>query len=556
MKKVLFLLLVLISVNLAGQESDDYNYQYALTEAARQKVIGNLKEAIMLYKKCVETKPEESVAYYELGSIYGALKEPALAEDYLKKAYDRDPENYWYVLAYDQILKQNEKFHESVKVCRKFLNVNNDSRVLFNIAESLESMGKYNKALKSLRKIEKEKGLSETVALKKVDIYKKKGEYEKGKQVLLTLRDQVPESPGYNILIAEYLEETGNMQEAVDYYKTAFDLDSTNVYAISNLADYYNKDGFSKKGYFYLEKAFALPQIKPEKKMNTLMFFLRNDSLMHADSLEIGKLVDEVAELYPDNYDINTVAYDFYNKTGQTGKSYPVIKKLIALKKDNYLIWQQALFSASRLGKYDDMVQFGEEGLKYFPNKPLLHLFTGIGWYQKNNYDKALKILSEGYKESLEKPVKEQFLNFMGEAEYKAGNYKNAFDYFEELLSLEPTNNLVKNNYSYYLAIAGTNLERARKLSQETLKEEPSNSTYLDTFGWILYKSGDYTEARIYLEKALENTKDNSEILFHYAEVLYQLGDRDTALSYYKKARDNGLESDDVRKRIEELQHD
>ncbi|HYX05157.1 MAG TPA: tetratricopeptide repeat protein, partial [Bacteroidales bacterium] len=540
MKKLLLIFLVTVSLTSFGQDTEDYNYQYALTEAARQKVIGNLQDAIILYKKCIDAKPESSVAYYELGSIYAALKEPDLAEDYLNKSYVRDPSNYWYVVAYDQILKRNGKDKEAIKICRKYLKEDKDSRILFNISESLVAMKKYKKAVKVLNSIEKRNGLSEMVSLKKVEIYKKWGKFDEGLSELMKLRGNMPEAPEFNILVAEYLEEGGRKDEAINYYKKAFELDSTNIYAITNLADYYNQNGFTEKGYYYLGKAFSLDQINVSKKLNTMMFFLKNDSLMNADSTRIGQLVQELVTKYPENYDINTVAYDFYNKTDQVNKAYTIIEKLLMLKTDNYVLYQQALFKASRLGKYDDIVKYGNEALRYFPNKPELKLFIGIALYQKGSYEKSLETLQSGYNPELNSGLKTQYLTFLGESAYRSGNYDDSFAYFDALLALDPDNLMIKNNYSYYMATAAIDLKKARKLSGETIQKDPENGTFLDTYGWILFKSGDYVQAKIYLEKAIKNSTGNSEISFHYAEVLYKLGDRDLALTWFEKARDEG----------------
>jgi len=556
MKKLLLIFLVTVSLTSFGQDTEDYNYQYALTEAARQKVIGNLQDAIILYKKCIDAKPESSVAYYELGSIYAALKEPDLAEDYLNKSYVRDPSNYWYVVAYDQILKRNGKDKEAIKICRKYLKEDKDSRILFNISESLVAMKKYKKAVKVLNSIEKRNGLSEMVSLKKVEIYKKWGKFDEGLSELMKLRGNMPEAPEFNILVAEYLEEGGRKDEAINYYKKAFELDSTNIYAITNLADYYNQNGFTEKGYYYLGKAFSLDQINVSKKLNTMMFFLKNDSLMNADSTRIGQLVQELVTKYPENYDINTVAYDFYNKTDQVNKAYTIIEKLLMLKTDNYVLYQQALFKASRLGKYDDIVKYGNEALRYFPNKPELKLFIGIALYQKGSYEKSLETLQSGYNPELNSGLKTQYLTFLGESAYRSGNFDDSFAYFDALLALDPDNLMIKNNYSYYMATAAIDLKKARKLSGETIQKDPENGTFLDTYGWILFKSGDYVQAKIYLEKAIKNSTGNSEISFHYAEVLYKLGDRDLALTWFEKARDEGMHSSSLDERIRELKND
>ena len=53
-------------------------------------------------------------------------------------------------------------------------------------------------------------------------------------------------------------------------------------------------------------------------------------------------------------------------------------------------------------------------------------------------------------------------------------------------LQLNPQNLPVLNNYSYYLSLDKRDLDKAEMMSGITIKAEPMNPTYLDTYGWIL----------------------------------------------------------------------
>ena len=41
-------------------------------------------------------------------------------------------------------------------------------------------------------------------------------------------------------------------------------------------------------------------------------------------------------------------------------------------------------------------------------------------------------------------------------------------------------------------------LDKAEEMSYKTVKAEPNNSTYLDTYAWILFVKGNYAEARLF----------------------------------------------------------
>jgi len=90
-------------------------------------------------------------------------------------------------------------------------------------------------------------------------------------------------------------------------------------------------------------------------------------------------------------------------------------------------------------------------------------------------------------------------------------------------------------------------------MSGITIKAEPMNPTFLDTYGWILYEQGSYLMAKIYIEKAIEYSKDNpsADIFEHYGDVLYKTGEKEKALEQWKKAKELGSDSDTLDKKIQ-----
>ena len=92
---------------------------------------------------------------------------------------------------------------------------------------------------------------------------------------------------------------------------------------------------------------------------------------------------------------------------------------------------------------------------------------------------------------------------------------------------------------------------RAVELSAKLAERFPTNSTYLDTYAWVLYVNKDYEKAKIYLEKAVaNNTRNSGVIVEHYGDVLYQLGEKEKAIEQWKKAKLLGNTSTLIDKKI------
>ena len=120
-------------------------------------------------------------------------------------------------------------------------------------------------------------------------------------------------------------------------------------------------------------------------------------------------------------------------------------------------------------------------------------------------------------------PENLRFLLFRLEImEYSGAKPKELYRMYERILEISPYNLVILNNYAYLLATHKGDLKKAEQMSQITIREEPNNATYLDTYGWILHLQGQDELARFYLNKALWNaTDDNRSVIM---EHLIKLG--------------------------------
>ena len=183
----------------------------------------------------------------------------------------------------------------------------------------------------------------------------------------------------------------------------------------------------------------------------------------------------------------------------------------------------------------------------------------GISEYLNKNYTEALDALKKGVVYVDEKNVSllSDFYGQMGDLYYQMEKKDSAFVAYDKSLAYKPNNLGVLNNYSYYLSLEKKDLDRAEKMSSITVKAEPSNPTYLDTYGWVLFEQGAYTMAKIYIENAVKYSEEkkeelSAEVLEHYGDVLYKTNEPEKALEYWIKAKEKGdSESETLNKKIE-----
>ncbi|MBO4263835.1 MAG: tetratricopeptide repeat protein [Bacteroidales bacterium] len=125
-------------------------------------------------------------------------------------------------------------------------------------------------------------------------------------------------------------------------------------------------------------------------------------------------------------------------------------------------------------------------------------------------------------------------LSLIGDCYHEMGNRRKSYAAYKQALKIDARYSPVLNNYAYFLCLEKRSLKKAEAMSRLTIEDHPDNATYLDTYGWILFRQGRAKEAKPYFKHAMVyGGKENAVVLSHYAAVLEALGEQDLA-AYYR----------------------
>jgi tetratricopeptide (TPR) repeat protein len=320
------------------------------------------------------------------------------------------------------------------------------------------------------------------------------------------------------------------------------------------MAEFYRLDNNAEKQIEYLGLAFRNRSLPVDRKMAVIIDFLTNENLFNDNKTAIDTLINVLSKIHPGDFRVMTAKADYLSKIEKYEEAIAVYNEVLEEQKDNYFIWEQAIFIENILGNTEQVYNKCSEALRIFNDKPFLYLLHGSAAMQKDKNNEAIKSLEKGL-EYVENniPLTVQFYMFLAESWRNLERDKKSDEYFEKALQMEPDNIMILNNYGYYLALREENLEKAEKMSKKTIIAEPQNSTYLDTYAWILFKMGKLKEAQRYIEKAIENGGDQDpDILEHYGDILQKSGMAAEAKKYWLKAKEKGGSSEELERKINE----
>jgi len=129
-----------------------------------------------------------------------------------------------------------------------------------------------------------------------------------------------------------------------------------------------------------------------------------------------------------------------------------------------------------------------------------------------------------------------QVLSIKADLYYRMKEYEKAFETFEEALKTNNDDLMTLNNYAYYLAEQDRRLKEAETMARKVIETEENNKTYLDTYGWVLYKRGKIREAEEIFKAIIDSGGDDAEYYEHYGYILMKRKKCEKAIINWEKA--------------------
>ena len=399
-------------------------------------------------------------------------------------------------------------------------------------------------------------GASEQLSLTKMQIYEQMGDKRKAQAELLRLVQKNPLELNYRVMLGNWLLQNNKKKEAYNEYQTVLKEDPNNAAAQLSLLDYYRDTKNEKMVDELTRKLLESKKTEKETKMALLrQAIMDNQDDSTKDSLEVIKLFNRVLSYPQEDADIVLMKAAYLNlKHAPEDSINSVYEQALAIEPDNSRARIALIQNIWKDKQYDKVISISRSAQEYNPEEMVFYYFEGFAQYMKKENEAALQTFKKGVaqiKPDSDPNIVSDFYAVMGDILHEKGLEKQAFEAYDSCLHWRPDNLSALNNYAYYLSLTKSDLKKAELMSYKTIKKEPTNSTFLDTYAWILFLQGRYEEANTYIEQAIKNDSTPSGTLFERAgDIYYQAGKPEAALEAWQKALQLGNNSATLRKKI------
>lgn len=511
----------------------------------------NVEMALKYFIRALECNPKNGAVNYELASFTS----PDKALPYSIVAYQSDTTNYWYCEQLAEIysvLRMNDK---AINLGEQMVKLRPESDDSFRKLSAFYFYdGKVEKAMEVVDTIYARFGENPEIALFHCNMIK-------------NLRDITPimlkqvqdyaqlyaDIPHFTIVLGDVYMRLGLTIEAVENYKKVKIIDPTELRGDVALFDYYNRRENQGEAVKYLSSVFKYSDIDLKAKITLYKNFIETNVYLYRNYFaDVDEASMSLMQFYPKDMEVRKLYSEHLLRKGDIDGALAFNKVGYKDGIYDYSSFQMIMEIEAYKKNYDSMLTYLEKGYELFPDKTRdLNMIKVSLFSLTNRQDKAIEVLTGEIKAVEGDSLKSAYYGILGDIYHAMGKNKSAYKAYEKSLKYDSENIVVLNNYSYYLSLQDKELDKALKMALIVINKEPSNATYIDTYGWILYKLKRYNEAREVIAKAVAlDTTKSSSLLLHYGDILYKLGQKSLAENYWKKALDLGEDKTMIEQRM------
>ncbi|MCG8324712.1 MAG: PEP-CTERM system TPR-repeat protein PrsT [Thiotrichales bacterium] len=547
----------LIQQALKTRTADDQLYSILGTAYIRS---GDLEQATEYLEKATEINPDAANIRAQLALSHLAAGSTDLAVSALEDAVELNPKLYSadIMLILTHIRAQN--FEAAIKAAENLHNKEPDNPLPLNLLGTahagqqdyarareyfelaVEKKPDYTPAKFNLANLDMEEGSLDAAQQRFEDI----------------LKDDEKSAKAY-VGLAKLESERGNEANMLDYLKQARAVNENSIEVRVLLARYYKNTSRNREMLEVIEEAVRLAP-----NFTEVIFLGAQAQRLNGQYDNARRNLELLVKEFPEATDVLMEQALLQMDLGEIEAAGQTLQRILSLKDDH----ERAMLALINLELRQNRPEAAREALEKFaaayPDSADLSLSRGdLALYEKN-YPQAI----EHYRQALTlretsfvvfrivntylvmndtdnaHAVMEQWIadhpddrqvKLVLASRYQQGaNIERAIRLYEEVIRDDPSNMIALNNLAWmYL---DSDAGQALQLAERAFQLAPEQPEVMDTFGWILVLQGSQVERGVQLiQAALDKKPDEASIRFHYAYALAKTGNRKRAKDELQK---------------------
>ncbi|MBM3919498.1 MAG: tetratricopeptide repeat protein [Sphingomonadales bacterium] len=525
-------------------------------DALREKLAGNTRQSEQHFREIIKLDPANAQARVEVARLLTQNDQAEEALALIGEAIVLQPDNPWHLRVGIDISTQKGRPSKAIEWIARLRQMPGQptDELGLELAAQQAALRQYDEAIKTLQQLEKQIGVTPEVSEAKRQYWQAQNKPDKATMEIRNLCLAIPMRADLWMYYGQLAFQQGDVKSAQEAFRKAIELEPRNGKAYLAMADVQRVLKNPTEARRLLEEGFFLDEVDQDLQIQIIVSLLSEGSNAGGggDTASLSaaeRLTEEMLRANPESSAAWNVRAEIAFNRNLHEQAVEAYTRCIALDGvgQKYSVWQQYLLSLYKLLRYPTLITEARRAQDLFPNQPIPYYLAGLAAQQMKQNEEAVRHYKTGVSMISGNPeLAAQMHSSLGDLYHELKDYARSDESFEKALKVRPDYTLAMNNYAYYLSLRGDKLQQAEELSRRTLELEPGSASYLDTYGWILYRLKRYPEARNYVEKALKASGDgagSATLHEHLGDILFRLDDTAAALASWKRAREVGGET-------------
>ena len=503
-------------------------------------------EAIIEFQDALRYDNDPAI-YYAMAKDYSALNKPALAAEMAAQAVKLDSANITYRETLADIYVKALQVDSAIAEYKQILKIDSTHvQSLFNLAQLLAP--KYpQQALEMYDRILQRNGPDWEVLFKVAELNSLLHRYDKAAAAFEQMEKLDPSNIGLKQNLGEMYIRSNQFDKALALYSDLLESDPHNIELRGALAEIYLQQGKWDSARTQFATILKNDSISADTRFRIAVAYLEQSQKDSTLLVDAKKQFEQFLKIYPDDWrpmfylgrmaileKNDSAAYQYFDKVTKVAnwnaEAWWYLGSILFDKKD-----------------FNQAVSILEKAQKIVPNDGGINFLLGYGYTRVDRNEDAIAPLQRAIEIN---PKDINALSSLASTFDALKRYPEADRSFEAALKLDSANAMVLNNYAYSLSERGEQLDRAYAMSKESLSKDSANGSYLDTFGWIYFKLGNYVEAEKFVKRAIEAGETSSVVYEHLGDIYAKLSQTDKAKEYWAKALEQDSKNEQLKEKL------
>jgi len=499
-----------------------------------------LQTTVPEYESGFEPIDRRAYHYYINGLLFEGLKDLPNASQSFEQAWKFCPESIEIGLSYARSLAQLRNYARAIDVVNQIGPKSSDALLLKALC--FRRLGDAVRAKQTYLELLPIDTSNEIAYMYLAGYYQQLGDPDSAVWALTNLARVLPGKSEIQTELGRAHLANGNLEAARDAFRHSIELNPSadNTETLIQLSETFASHGQTDSSLALLQDALKQDYDNRVLHGEIARLWIMRDSIM----LALPHLW-AVARLTPEDFTIQRRLAIILMATDSLNTADSILTKLITDgdtdPATHFYLGRLAIITKDYKRARDELTIVTRDA----SNLQDAWLGLGFSYRQLGQPEEEIKTYQTGLLNMREESAAIQLYFALGAAFEQNGQIDSAISTFEEILEHDSDHAATLNYLGYTLADRGIRLEYARELLERAVAMQPNNAAFLDSYGWIFYRLGDFDSAIRYLSSAAE--LDSDPVIYdHFGDALNARGETERAREWWQKALEQQPENKSI----------